>query len=80
MQGDDSRNEPQVRCHGCGKLYTEFPLDVVLTKKEWALISGREDEGGLLCADCILRKACKLPGVTHVKLRLGYARRSREQD
>lgn len=52
----------------CGLPYTAFPLDVVLPDDQWRLVSGREDGGGVMCADCIVMEGAKLPGVTVAKL------------
>jgi len=54
----------KLRCFGCGKPYDEFPLDVVLPDEQWELVSGRTDGSGVLCANCILERAAKLPGIT----------------
>lgn len=49
-------------CSGCGKPYSEFPLDVHLPDDQWLLVNGRE--GGVLCAQCIVERASGIPIVT----------------
>lgn len=52
-------NEP--KCLDCEKPYDDFPMDLTMTRGQWLLI--HPDDNGLLCADCILRRADKIPGV-----------------
>ena len=59
-----------VRCADCGKPYRDFPLDVVLPDHQWALLSGRNDGGGIICASCIIERAAKMPGITVAKMTL----------
>ena len=47
-------------CLDCGKPYSDFPCDVILTRTQWLEI--HPDEHGLLCASCIVTRAAKLPG------------------
>ena len=56
----------ELACEGCGKLYRNFALDVVLPDDQWHAIQGRD--GGVLCAACIVERGSKLPGVTVAKL------------
>lgn len=55
-----------AKCADCGKLYRDFPLDVVLPHDQWQTINGSPN--GLLCAACIVERGSKLPGVTVAKL------------
>ena len=53
----------KCECEDCGKPYSEFELDTVLPNGQWELIcSGRRHE--LLCANCIVVRASKIPGCT----------------
>lgn len=45
-----------VGCMDCGMSYLDFPMDVVLPDDQWALVSGRDDGGGLMCAACIVKR------------------------
>lgn len=66
---DDLLAQP-VGCMDCGMSYLDFPMDVVLPNDQWALISGRDDGGGILCAACIVKRAAKLKRFTVVKMTL----------
>lgn len=55
-------------CLECGKLYRDFPLDVVLPDEQWVRVSRRPRGDGFLCAGCIVERAAKLPGVTMAKM------------
>lgn len=55
-------------CADCGKPYSHFQLDTVLPNEQWKLISPTGDEGGILCAACIVARGAKLPDVTVAKL------------
>lgn len=62
--------DAEVACLGCGRSYTSFPLDVLVSDDVWQKISGRTDGGGVMCAGCIVERAAQLPGVTVAYLRL----------
>jgi hypothetical protein len=62
---------------GCGRRYEDFGLDVLLPTRIWNQITvgapfdpsalspdDREGRGGVLCAQCIVDRLAKLPGVT----------------
>jgi transcriptional regulator with XRE-family HTH domain len=57
-------------CMDCGMSYLDFGLDVALPDEQWALVSGRDDGSGILCAACIVKRAAKLPGITVARMRL----------
>lgn len=57
----------KVKCEDCGKSYRSFPLDVVIPDDQWRAI-GFQDEGGILCAACIVNRGARLSGVTVAKL------------
>ena len=54
--------ENSLRCLDCGLLYRDFPLDVNLPRGQWLEIHPGED--GVLCAQCIVQRASKIPGAT----------------
>ena len=54
-----------LRCLDCGTPYSELGLDLVLPDKQWLLIHP-EGLGGILCANCIMKRAEKLEGTTVV--------------
>lgn len=45
-------------------------LDLTIPDEQWALIVG--DAGGILCANCIVRRASKLPGAQAVRARIDF--------
>ncbi len=63
MSIDDLLAEPVV-CMDCGMSYLDFGVDVVLSDEQWALVSGRDDGSGILCAACIVKRAAKLEQFT----------------
>lgn len=68
------RTAPPLGCMDCGLLYSKFPLDVHLPRSQWLLI--HENEGGVLCAQCIVTRAAKIPGCTVVHAILEISPRS----
>ena len=54
-----------VRCLDCGLPYRELGLDLVLPDEQWLMIHP-EGEGGILCANCMMKRAEKLKGATVV--------------
>ena len=61
-----------VRCMDCGLDYEhDFPLDVVLTKEQWLLI--HPQDGGVLCGNCIVKRAAKLPHVINLTATIKFA-------
>lgn len=54
-----------VNCEDCGILYSELGLDLVLPDEQWLMIHP-EGMGGILCANCIMKRAEKLKGTTVV--------------
>ena len=60
------------RCMDCLADYNQTcPLDIVLSKEQWLMINS--DDGGLLCGNCILRRAAKLPHVINVQAIITFA-------
>lgn len=53
-----------ARCMDCGLDYSEFKLDIVLPHSQWVAINPAND--GLLCAQCIVNRLSKIPGVVCV--------------
>lgn len=51
----------------CDLPYKDFPLDVVLPDMQWLMI--HPDDGGVLCAQCIVTRASKIKGVTVIYAR-----------
>lgn len=66
-----------VQCLDCGGPYDELmACDLVLPRAQWLQI--HPDDGGVLCANCILRRASKLPGVINITGIITNADNSRE--
>lgn len=59
-----------VRCLDCGLHYADFPLDMTLPDEQWLAI--HPDDGGVLCAGCIVKRAEKLPGRIAVRARIEF--------
>ncbi len=55
-----------VACLDCGLPYEQFPLDTHLSRPQWLEI--HPDDGGVLCANCIVKRAAAIPGATLVHL------------
>lgn len=70
---DATRTE--AKCLDCGLDYAAFPMDLLLPRWQWLLI--HPDEGGLLCAQCIMTRASKLPGAVAVHAVIGMAPETR---
>ena len=54
-----------VKCMDCGKPYADFGLDTTLPDEQWLRI--HPDDGGVLCANCIVERASKLPHVIAIR-------------
>jgi hypothetical protein len=50
-----------LECQDCGILYSDMGLDLVLPDQQWKIIC---PEGGILCANCICKRASKLGGTS----------------
>jgi len=61
-------NENDDRCIECG---TICELDFVLSKEQWLIINPKN--GGVLCANCIIKHATKLPHVINVQGYISFA-------
>lgn len=57
-------------CLDCGLPYSEFFLDVTLPDGQWAMV--HPDVNGLLCANCIVRRAAGLPGVIAIRATIDF--------
>ena len=68
---EPKQGESKIACLDCGCDYGKQPLDVTLSKAQWAMI--HPEIGGVLCAGCIVRRAAKLPKVITVAARIAFA-------
>jgi len=59
-----------AECKDCGKPYETFGLDIYLNDEDWEKIQPEKD--GLLCANCIVKRASKIMGVIVIKMELDY--------
>lgn len=64
MEVEEPMTEP--KCLDCGLPYEEFGLDTTLPNGQWLLIHP-EGHDGLLCANCIVKRAAKIPQVIAVR-------------
>ena len=51
-----------LKCADCGMPYSEMGVDLVLPDQQWKVISPTGDEGAILCANCICKRARKVGG------------------
>lgn len=58
-------------CMDCGRPYAEFPLDVLLPRHQWLDI--HPADGGVLCPNCLVARAAKLPGAVAVHAVIGIS-------
>ena len=59
---------PNARCLDCGMSYEKFELDIRLSNKDWKTIHPNID--GILCANCVVKRASKLDDVLIVEMKL----------
>ena len=55
------KKKKEVKCIDCGIPYRKLGLDLVLPDQQWKVLC---PEGGILCANCICKRAEKLKGST----------------
>ncbi len=53
-----------VKCRDCEVPYESLGLDLVLPDQQWRVLC---PEGGVLCANCICKRAEKLSGSTVIQ-------------
>ncbi len=53
-------------CIDCGLPYSEFGLDTTLPDEQWLAIHP-EGLHGILCANCIVRRAAEIEGVIAIR-------------
>ena len=53
-------NNTLPNCMDCEKPYKDFTMDMLFPRGQWLLIN--PDEQGLLCAQCMVARASKVPG------------------
>lgn len=46
----------------CGLPYKKFGMDLVMPRAQWLEINPKD--GGLLCANCMMKRASKIHGAT----------------
>lgn len=57
----------RVTCKDCGLPYAEFGLDTTIPNGQWELINPN-DEGGVLCANCMIKRAAKFPAMIAARM------------
>lgn len=61
-----------LRCLDCSNPYAEtMAMSLLLPRDQWLLVN--PDDGGVLCANCIIRRASALPGAINVTGRITFA-------
>jgi hypothetical protein len=56
-----------AKCKDCNMPYDEFQLDSTLPDDQWSMIAKTEE---ILCANCIVKRASRLPGIIAVRFYL----------
>ena len=68
---EPSAKLPKPDCADCGMEYgTDDWLDTVLTLDQWKLIGG--EQAGILCANCIVKRASRLAEVVNLSCRITF--------
>lgn len=49
-------------CMDCGLLYSEFGMDTTIPHSQWEKIHPGSEGGGILCANCMVKRAAMLEG------------------
>lgn len=63
---------PAIHCLDCGCDYAAtMALSLLIPRDQWLLI--HPEDGGVLCANCMLRRAEKLPGAINITGRITFA-------
>lgn len=76
---DEQPVQREGACMNCGRERDTWPLDVVVPDDQWRQLTGRDDGRGILCLDCMLARAARLPGVTMAKLTFAAKYESRRE-
>jgi len=58
----------ELVCEDCGLKYQDFPLDTTLPDNQWKDIHPEGDGGGILCANCMVKRGSHLPGVIAARM------------
>ena len=66
--GGQLRTERKCECIDCGLPYSEFGLDMTLPNEQWLMIHPEGD--GILCANCMVKRAAKLEGSIAVRAKI----------
>lgn len=62
----------KAKCFDCGMPYgTEDWVDIVLPNEQWDMIFPEHD--GLLCPNCIMKRASKIKGVVILKTKFVFS-------
>lgn len=62
---------PMVVCRECGVPYETLGLDITLPDDQWAMIY--PEDGGILCANCIAKRAARLPRAIAIRAYIEFA-------
>lgn len=55
-------------CGDCGLSYSEFAIDTTIPDLQWEAICPDSEGGGLLCANCMVKRAANLDGVIAARM------------
>lgn len=60
------------KCEDCGLPYDDFWLDTTIPNSQWSAIHP-QGEGGVLCANCMVKRASLLPGIIAARMVFEFA-------
>ena len=70
------RGDCVAHCRECGVPYEDLGLDITLPDWQWGMI--HPEVGGILCGNCIAKRAEMLPGAIAIRARIEFADASTE--
>lgn len=54
-------------CEDCELQYLKFGIDTTLSNDQWLMIHP-EGQEGILCANCMVKRASRLPGIIAARM------------
>lgn len=62
-----------IRCLDCQVNYdTIMPISLNIPRDQWLLIHPKD--GGVLCANCMIQRASKLPHIINIAAKIAFAK------
>lgn len=60
--------ESKAKCKDCGMPYNQSPLNTTIPDEQWELINPGSCYSGILCANCMVKRASKLLDVVAARM------------